>query len=423
MSSSIAFHPQEIASTSEQSVDVETIRQLIKQLGDDKYAVRKIASTRLAEIGVPALNELKSAIENHEFGDLESRLIAEELLKQINIEQTRSLAEAFRLGTKELPGWKEFTEIAGDDDQARGLYAAMYEAKGYDISNAFERKQTMLSPYRIMSTASSLSGKKNESRLVGTIATAMFLGCARLDEKIQGSLANQSENTSMIRLLYRSNIAVGLRQSEFGDPTIELVKQYFARLSENRYLDSHLSRMYATIRHPGFLNKMFEIAGDIEQPAAARFNMIAAISQIDAPDQDRRLLESLSELFNDDTQKGPYLLARDDAEKTEFIIHVQLRDVALLASVLLENRAPEEFGFQKKCLKSLTSTSKPTTQEIDPRFAGFADNESREEAFRRWRSREPKSKRPNTNQPVPQAGLIRFGDRQNHFQLCLNLLE
>src|SRR6266508_1290678 len=68
-----------VPSRAADKADAETIEKLVKQLASGRFAAREQAQKKLEEIGLPALDALKKAVET---GDMETKRRAAELISK-----------------------------------------------------------------------------------------------------------------------------------------------------------------------------------------------------------------------------------------------------------------------------------------------------------------------------------------------------
>jgi hypothetical protein len=108
----------------------ERAAQLIAELGSPVFSVREAATEELAQLGRPALLALQAAA-NHP--DREVRYRSQRLLGLIRQQDQQRRLQAFLQGRDgqsddPLPGWSRFRQRYGDDSQARGLFVEMFRA-------------------------------------------------------------------------------------------------------------------------------------------------------------------------------------------------------------------------------------------------------------------------------------------------------
>jgi hypothetical protein len=124
--------PREVggASRTAAAPAAERVAQLISELGSPSFSVREAASEELAQLGRPALAALQAAT-NHP--DREVRYRSQRLVGLIRQQDQQRRLQAFLQGREEdsenpLPGWNRFRQRYGDDAQTRGLFVEMFRA-------------------------------------------------------------------------------------------------------------------------------------------------------------------------------------------------------------------------------------------------------------------------------------------------------
>ena len=109
--------------------DEQDVAKIVLQLGDRSFRAREEAEKRLTELGISATAALKAGLDDV---DPELRIRCRRLLDQISKDSRLKLLADFKKGgpnAKELPGWKGFQTIIGDDKKTREFFAEMYSAE------------------------------------------------------------------------------------------------------------------------------------------------------------------------------------------------------------------------------------------------------------------------------------------------------
>ncbi len=108
----------------------EKAAALVKQLGEKSFRVRERAARELLKLGLKAKPAL---VEGARSGDVQVRNRCRDLLVEVEHAGLRARLDAFladKNGKQEhdLPGWKLYRELVGDNKAARQFFAEMYQA-------------------------------------------------------------------------------------------------------------------------------------------------------------------------------------------------------------------------------------------------------------------------------------------------------
>lgn len=102
---------------------------LVEQLGAEEFSLREQATTRLIELGVTA----KKAVEaGKTHPDREIRYRCERILQIVDELDFQRRLTAFTTGRSEgldLPAWRRFRSLYGDDGETRSLFVEMQQAE------------------------------------------------------------------------------------------------------------------------------------------------------------------------------------------------------------------------------------------------------------------------------------------------------
>jgi hypothetical protein len=103
------------------------IRRLIRQLGAEDFDQRQTAAERLIEIGPDALPLLEEAraTSSDEVRSRAGRLVQQLVREHHERGLALLLTRAHEAAPRRLPGWDEFSRVAGDAPEARQLFASM----------------------------------------------------------------------------------------------------------------------------------------------------------------------------------------------------------------------------------------------------------------------------------------------------------
>lgn len=353
---------------SEEAVDPVLIKRLVTDLGAYAYRVRASASESLLAIGLPAVPELRAALNSD---SLEQRTRAGRLLHLIEMEaftfRVRRFVDTGRLPMDlKFPGWEIFHLEVGDDRAAREIYALMVMAEpelmwqldhaSLELSRLVEERCTDI--VLIDQLVAPVNGAGSAAPSVGTACALLFaasLGEVRTNYYTSSCLNNlilmnelgaMLGDASIHREPLRRLIGLWIRSCEVASPMQRL--SLAARFDLPEGLDAALDMIDSRVGGRQLQYAIFYVAktGDIDQIAL------------------------LEDLLHDETE----LDSRRYGDNVIYSTRVQ--DVALVAILHLTGQDPVAYGFDK-----LRENGQFLYQ---PDSAGFESDDARRAALQSW---------------------------------------
>jgi hypothetical protein len=347
--------------------------ELVTQLGDASSKVRDEALRQLQPKAWEIRETIAAGLLNP---DPERRWRFGELWDDLRAQYLQEFTAAENVGTPSgLPGWDRFRELLGDTMNTRRLYAAIIEAEEDVISamafqNAGIGEKTDFSgghwlPVYVNRRCQELL--KNNTATAATVFAFQFAA-------IVYERKNTPETSALLSDLALSGaVQDAVQQSEA------------ARALFSLWMEKNPSVQGFGISMRLQLPKTRTIASDLvtnaNAPAAERLNPILFLAREGTP-ADGRLLAPLLEdrsLIDTFLSKGQ-------------VVKLQLRDVALAASIHLAGKDPLDFGFNQR-------KEDPDTL-YRPGSLGFADENQRNAAFEQWKKFVAETN-PFPSEPVP----------------------
>lgn len=374
------------------------IELLVRQLGADDYASRKIAETELRKIGAASIAPLRRALlSTNTVFDNEIRMQAERLLIEIQRKEFRQRIRDFLAAENNddtdfgLPGWREFAKIAGNQKVARRMYISMFEAHEQLFRLHDKKGSSFNQAFKIASTTG-LRKRTNAGRKLDTLNCLMFLSSASI---AASNDAKELPTPVKINPRTRKLIASHLNRPEmvtyvnscYNRPEIESLIGYWLKQS----VDDDLSFVNLRIsiienyRLVGQTDFLVEVVLANEFPVQTRVRAIETLVPLIKPDSVASLIPRLEPLLDETS-----LVGRFPPPGGGQIQVVEFRDLALAACVVFVNADPIEFGFQ---------FPGSSTRSIDRTRCGFASRQLRENAINKWR--EFRSELPNPPDRTP----------------------
>ncbi len=323
--------------TEEQRAEVD---QLIKDLGDSKYLVRKRATIRLKSMGRLALDAATAQLrhENPEVR-IRCRKVADHIQTQIREQRVQSfLVGKATSATPDVPGWEQLSSIVGNTTHSRRWMAHMLR-ENWDI---VEQLSTRNSPLSVVVEVDRLNGRRNQGMAptAAEISTVMLFADELPEEKLSNTFSmlnqfssrtndmNPWENDAFRRL-------AGKTVRECDSP--EVAYQAFS-LALRRKLPEGVTPALVTLKNES-------VVGHIKLYALLTVARFGTADHID----------SLAPLYGDQTvcftrnrpiklvnRVQPPLGARL-AKTTKF--EGQVRDAAIATALHLQSKDPASFGF------------------------------------------------------------------------------
>lgn len=353
-----------------QSVDVERIDSLVRQLGDRSFRLRERAERELAELGLPAKEAIAAAASASQ--DLEIRNRARTLLKvfaahELERRVSRFLADK-SAATDDLPGWQRFASLVGSGRNARRLYAQIYRAEHALIDGVEDSPLTggdlvlnRANDWRQAMLADRNQDESPPERASAESIAALVFACQHPDvRQVEPALnivadvilissekpfADRREFASQWRRLLTAWVA-----HDFGAAAPTLYQQVRVACSYNLRVGSEAARRM--------------LADEALPPQFVPY-AILGLARLGASDQ----LPVLDRWLEDRT-------VAFDAESGEAPLPIEMRDLALFAALHLTGQKSSDYGFSR-------ATPQPTWGYV-PNTLAFDSVQAREAAFAKW---------------------------------------
>lgn len=351
-----------------------TTDQLIERLGDSSFTVREKAAEVLAQKGTRAQKELKRALLNP---DLEIRMRAHRILvKSLQSEFAAKIAafisDVDGKQTHDLPGWKTYRKVIGNDRNTRALFAEMVRREselleamdsGRQLAPIFSKRLAELRPVQYSGSTGQPSQPETLATLLLVATESNLLSNGTYLQKMYNVL-NYSSTKPMIQGSRHSNIIMKMMKQLVLKETSSTQHYYAVMLTLNydmktagltlgRRLLKAQPNSYITIQNAAI--------------AVARFGDVSDVPLLEPH------LKNISVCH---TWSNPKIKPG--------VIKTQVRDVVLALLIHLTKQDHKEYGFE-------LLRESPTTL-FHSYTCGFADEEKRETAQAKWRTWSEKNK-------------------------------
>jgi hypothetical protein len=337
--------------------------ELVEQLGANDFIQRQLAMEALTERGLPALEAVKNGTEH---ADPEVRFRAQQVLRAIRHLDRQRLINTFAAGqdvtvADELPGWREYRAMAGDDSESRSLFVEMLEAEWAFLESVF--RDGTAQPNALL--AERCQNLQNILRLrrtvpVGSIAS-LLLAASREDVDL-------SSQPYLMSFCYLSDFEQAMRIGSRRQALRSLLGSLIARDSVDALLTQ---RLHFALHYemPEGLQPARRVLDRGDGISSVKQFAILVLTKLGTPDDD----PLLEKMLDDAT------VVAAQRRVNNVRITTQVRDLALAG---LLYRADEEFqDFGLPPLRPHPTTVFVTTT------IGFPSDQAREKAIAQWRQK------------------------------------
>lgn len=359
-----------LAAESRPDRDTRRASELVRQLGDPSYQVRESASRELVDLGVSAVDALRNGQEaasaeiRRRCGTLLHFILEADMQARIK----KFLADPDSVDVGDLPGLTRFRGMAGEQKEARQLYAEMLREYGSLIGRVERTPEIageaysdfMADLYQRHRQASSKGGQPISR---GDAVTFLFLGTDPNAKQADIHYLHTSNalRTTPIRDAIRNN-----------DGTSAVLKRMLIRWGTEQTNPSLINRVYGmalTGDLAEILPHALKLVKDKDALATTRAFALMAVGKFGS----REHLSEVEPLF-DSTSVLSQVNINGRRGST------QLGDVALAAAVHLRGKKIADFGFDM-----LRGELNFTTYY----YLGFSDDEKRKAALEKYRREFP----------------------------------
>ncbi len=341
--------------------------QLVQQLGDRNFAVRRRATARLVELGILAAGPLERGVQSK---DREISFRARHALKIVRENDFQRRLRAFASGLESaesyhLPGWARFAKEVGTGPDARALFVEMQQAEPKILAAIEETPERVDEVLRLrigyLQDAIAQGHQSNQLPL-GTIASILFV---LNGQDIELSMLS----TQSIGSYFRYPSFAGAIQA--GSQRDVLRKMLAVWIEKSKGWDAYHA-MFLSMQYGipvGLAPAQRILHGELEQQNQTYFLCYALLTCARFGDASQySLIETLLD------NKTPYGGTIAMTGKKKF--QTQIRDIALATLVHLEKLDHKDFGF--------TRFRSHGSQVFNTSSVAFENDEKRDIAIQKW---------------------------------------
>ncbi len=336
----------------------QSAAHLVQLLGDESFATREKASSRLVQLGADALDAIKKGAQHP---DREIRYRCQRILELVEEHDFQRRLEAFAAGDEQhgLPGWQAFCETFGDQPDVRELFLEMQKAEPEIMQSIEEGPQQAgkMLTLRCDVIQQQQAFSRNPVPL-GSIAAMLF---AASDKQVR---VPQTSGSTLATLCYQPEVQNAMNHPG-RSPILRRLLGDWIRRNDSWAVFQNLSLAMRYDMKEGLVAARGLIENPGNQPYI-RQNAILAIVKLGDQD-DIPLLETLL----DDESRCAIQRIQDRTYET------QLRDVALVAILLMQDEDPKDYGFERIQMHNVNVFVTGT--------AGFDSDEKRQATFAKFR--------------------------------------
>ncbi len=379
--------PAKLAPSLEQA---NRAKELVAKLGDPIFRIRDEATRELRKLGRAALPVLNDTL--NRTPDPEVRERCETLLPAIESADLKARLEAFISDTEakydhELPGWEAFRKITGNTAEARILFAKACQSKpNVELLQAIGSPkldfEKIVLNRRMVLYNNSIRYTPNGVRapvVPADVVTLLFAESAV-------TISNRNYSYAITNLLAQVPVRAAITDETNGEPFRKLLSHWMD--TRTNYLE-----VYQAMTLAGQLNlKDVPVARYAEKvlanemsPVIYRMFALTTVARVTGADA----LPTLAKSWDDKTKYTVNWFV--NGQRT--IHEVQVRDIALVMSLLVTKQKPEDYGVEVKNQPNLNLNN--DTVKFSYMYYAFPDEKTRDAAFAKWKEYEAKSAEKN----------------------------
>ena len=341
--------------------------ELVQQLGSATLRERDLAARRLVESGEAAMPALEAGLKH---SDAEVRARCRQILSAVRSEAHQRQLALFIADAEQkvtLPGWSQFRQMVGDDTAARGLFVDIQRAEPELVREA--ESQPKAASQQLDRRCRELYQEQYRASFgvrsqvsADSVAALMFVSASDQVEPNETSLS--ALQSFAFQQVFRHAVLSGPRK----DALKELLGQWLERTAERADGGMHM-RLALSYGVPQGLSIAKRLLKAKDVPADQLPYALLAVGRLGTA-EDAAVVEARL----DDARPFQAVAVRGKAVAT------QVRDVALAVLIHLNGENLADYGLET-VLKNSESLFTLST-------IGFASDQSREQAFERWKARQ-----------------------------------
>ncbi len=364
--------------------------ELVQKLGSNDFQTRVHATRDLGNMGYQAQEALLAGLK-HE--DAEVRRASRRILGDVLEEDFQIRLQAFIVDTKHehnhnLPGWERYRQIAGDDDNARALFAEMLTEERGLMASAAAGPGAAADAFRTRFRSVYQKMNNRDTRLkqqpsAASVAAMMFIVSDR-SLKLPPELIANSYWSSLINT---KDLAAKIKTGEFSQPLRKVAGKWMLREFGTAMLQRKL--IFARQHNIKEGLEFAQIAvRDKNTHANYRAYCLSAVGQIGG----KEYAGFFTSMLDDTTMCTQRVVRVNNKSET---VKIELRDVAMGWLIYLTGQKFEDYGMSR-AKSAFDRMKKSPTSTMSSSYFSFDGKAAREAAFKKWEEWVAKNKLPET---------------------------
>jgi hypothetical protein len=346
---------------------------LVRRLGDDSYPVREQASRELLRLGLAARDALLRGAAD---ADPEIRRRCRDLLPNVLEADRQARLEAF-IADKEakqkhdLPGWRRFRQVAGEDEVARQLFIAMCRLDTGFLADTEKDSRRAGDECAILcgQLFSKLYGQ--ESRQTRKVELAEVAPLLLVAGDLRTEMPPQPRQM-VVNFLYQPAVRTAMTGTN-NPPFKRLVLAWMARQTDDEDAAQQMFFAVQNLEVKEGLDLALQVLKDRPVKGRGLGGAMTTVGKLG----DKKNVAALEAFLKDATSVSNFALGRDRGT-------TEVRDVALAMLVHLTGQDPRGYGF--------VFAQHNGHLKFYANFLGFADDAQRAKAFAKWQEWKATSK-------------------------------
>jgi hypothetical protein len=352
------------------------INALIKDLGDESYATREVATEKLLTYGLPALKIVEEGAKDP---DREIRYRCERvrvMLREIDLQRRLEAFAADIKGEKDhgLPAWDRFAEQHGSTVEARQWFVEIFRAEP-DLLKALQIDSKQAADVMNTRVFQMIQMQQAQQPIGASNIVALLFAAG--DKEISLSDITQQY---LYNFCYQQSFRDAITGGAAGKKLVvrSLLGRYMLRSEGSiAYQALHVGMQFEMKESLDVARKVVKLrgAGNLHTLQYALPAMAKLGSVEDLPEMEE-LLDEKTVLFNFQNNNQPRIECQVRDFALVSILHLLAKDKEPLKGTSLEGGDLQAFGFDRL---------EPNPQLLyNPQSIGFTGDDKRREVFKKW---------------------------------------
>jgi hypothetical protein len=335
---------------------------LVRQLGDEQFSKRERATEELIELGISALDALQEGERNP---DREIRYRSARIVRIVRDLDFQRRLQAFASDHDDserydLPGWKIYRELIGDDAACRSMFVLMQKQES-GLLQAIERGPRVAADKlgtRCQELQHAMRYVQQQLEL-GSVAAFLFAA-------VQPDVAVTAQcSSSIYTFCYQNSFRAGIEEGPHKELLRKLLGIWIRQCESSvAYQGLMLAMRYDLKDGLVAAERLLQMPNN---PSHIRQYAILTLAKLG----DASHIPQLESMFAD---KTPCTTRRVNNVQYE----TQIRDVALAAVLHLSKLDLKEYGY--------SSVQVHTQYLFNPGSLGFQNDQQRDQAIAKWQA-------------------------------------